>query len=324
VRVWRIEDGLIPVEAFLDAAVRFQLPRLLLCEPRQFLGDKVFRVPKLLCSAVGNPRQGAPAWRSPVSDENWFPDGQHAHLSVRIPRKELFRCGRPPQTAWSSGGQQQHHPGNVGIAVKRSRELAQIWIRKHGKRFLAGWRGGRTPEIHDSQEQDERYHRDKYCALLHLQNRSAITPAISCGKRIIPNTTTTAAHSSTLPSHLPRTPHCLARCCCQNPRASNRTERPKSHGRSVVKKALAAPAPRAAASPSGRQQLSVATELRIATKEAETPVPSFTVCPLAGLATLLGGSCPQREDQPVSIPDTNGNSARNSVFSGTLPRRLVR
>jgi hypothetical protein len=312
------------VEAFLDAAVRFQLPRLLLCEPRQFLGDKVFRVPKLLCSAVGNPRQRAPAWRSPVGGENWFPDDQHAHLSVRVPRKELFRCGRPPQTTWSSGGQQQHHSGNVGTAVKGSRELAQIWIRKHGKRFLAEWRGGRTPEIHDSQEQNERYHRDKYRSLLHLQNRSAITPAISWGKRIIPNTTTTAAHSSTLPSRLPRTPHCLARCCCQNPRASNRTERPKSHGRSVVKKALAAPAPRAAANPSGRQQLSVATELRIATKEAETPVPSFTVCPLAGLATLLGGSCPQREDQTVSIPDTNGNSARNSVFSGTLPRRLVR
>jgi len=49
-----------------------------------------------------------------------------------------------------------------------------------------------------------------------------------------------------------------------------------------VKKALAAPAPRAAANPSGRQQLIVATELTIATNEAETPVPCFMACPLAG------------------------------------------
>ncbi len=150
-----------------------------------------------------------------------------------------------------------------------------------------------------------------------------MNPAICWGNRIIPKTTTNAAQSSTLPSNLPRTAHCLARCCCQNPRPSNTTERPKSQGRSVVKKALAAPAPRAAANPSGRQQLIVATELSIATNEADTPVPCFTVCPLAVLPALLGESFLMVEDQLVSIQDTTGNSVRSSVPSATLPPHLV-
>jgi hypothetical protein len=74
-----------------------------------------------------------------------------------------------------------------------------------------------------------------------------------------------------------------------------------------VKKALAAPAPRAAANPSGRQQLTVATELRIAKNEAEMPVPVFTICPLAVPSALLGGSLPRVEDRLLSTPDTNGN-----------------
>jgi len=150
-----------------------------------------------------------------------------------------------------------------------------------------------------------------------------MTPAISCGNRIIPKTTTTAAQSNTFPSNLPRTPHRLARCCCQNPRPSNATESPKSQGRNVVKKALNAPAPRAAANPSGRQQLIVARELRIAANEAETPVPCLTVCPLSGLRALLGESFPQVEDRLASIQDTDGNSEQNSLPPATLPRHLA-
>src|SRR5580698_7402013 len=142
-----------------------------------------------------------------------------------------------------------------------------------------------------------------------------MNPAICWGKRIIATTTTNAAQRSTLPSNLPRTAHCLARCCCQNPRPSNTTARPKSQGRNVVKKALAAPAPRAAANPSGRQQLIIATELRIATNEAVMPVPVFTICPLGAPPALLGESLPRVGDRLVSIPDTNGNSAQSSAPS---------
>jgi hypothetical protein len=53
------------------------------------------------------------------------------------------------------------------------------------------------------------------------------------------------------------------------------TEKPKSQGRKVVKNALAAPAPNAAANPIGRQQLIVATEPKIASSDAEMPVLGF-------------------------------------------------
>src|SRR5579863_2004213 len=147
--------------------------------------------------------------------------------------------------------------------------------------------------------------------------------AISCGNRIIPTTTTRAAQSSTFPTSRPRTEHCLARCRCQNPRPSKTTERPKSHGRSVVKKALAAPAPRAAANPSGRQQLIVATELIIATTEADTPVPCLTVCPHAALPAPPAESLPQAEDRLPLIRDTNGNSAQSPPLYPALWRHLV-
>lgn len=150
-----------------------------------------------------------------------------------------------------------------------------------------------------------------------------MNPAICWGNRVIPATTTNAAQSNTLPSNLPRTAHCFARCCCQNPRPSYRTERPKSQGRNVAKKALAAPPPRAAANPSGRQQLIVATELRIATNEAEMPEPVFTIWSLAALPALLGESLPRAEDRLVSIPDTNGNSAQTSALSAILRRHLA-
>jgi len=42
-----------------------------------------------------------------------------------------------------------------------------------------------------------------------------------------------------------------------------------------VKKALATPVPSAAAKPRGRQQLMLASELKIAANEAETPVGCF-------------------------------------------------
>src|SRR5580692_6267213 len=150
-----------------------------------------------------------------------------------------------------------------------------------------------------------------------------MNPAICWGKRIIATTTTNSAQRSTLPINLPLTAHCLARCCCQNPKPSNTTERPKSQGRNVVKKALAAPAPTAAANPSGRQQLIVATELKIATNEAEMPVPVFTICPLAALPALLGELLPRVEDRLVSTPDTTGNSAQSSAHSAALRRHLA-
>jgi hypothetical protein len=280
------------MESLLHAAVGRWLARFLLRDPSEFLRHKMFRVPKLPRSAVGNTRQRAPAWRSPVSRKNRFPYDKHSHLLVRVMHKELLCCGRPPQTTRSSWGQQQYHPWHVRTRVKDSNKVAQIREREYCEWFLTGRDRRWPPEIHTSQKQCGCYNRDDYRSLLHFQNRSAMTAPISCGKRIIPDTTTTAAQSRTLPSSLPRTAHCLARCCCQNPKPSKTTDSPKSQGRSVVTKALAAPAPSAAANPTGRQQLIVAAELKIAANEAETPVPCFTVVPLVGLGVPLGEPSP--------------------------------
>src|SRR5215475_11645053 len=117
-------------------------------------------------------------------------------------------------------------------------------------------------------------------------------------------TTATAAHNRTLPNILPRVAHCLARCCYQNPNAIRATETPKSQGRNIVKKALAVPAPKAATKPSSRQQLIVATELRIAPSDAEMPVPCFTAISLAKPPTPLDEPFPLVGDRSALILGT--------------------
>lgn len=121
------------------------------------------------------------------------------------------------------------------------------------------------------------------------------------------NTTATAAHNRTLPSILPRTAHRFARRCCQNPSAISATETPKSQGRSVVKKALAAPVPTAAAKPRGKQQLIVATELTIAANDAEMPVACLTAIALAVLPGPLDEPSLLTEDRSALTLGKHGN-----------------
>ena len=153
--------------------------------------------------------------------------------------------------------------------------------------------------------------------------------AICWGKKIIMATTTTADQSRMLPRSRPRAAHCLARCCCQNPRPIRATESPKSHGCSLVKKALATPVPSAAAKPRGRQQLMLATELKIAANDADTPVcclichPLFHCAPLHVLRSPHGEPIQPWEGRSVTTPDINGNSMRRYQFR-TVPQHLVR
>jgi hypothetical protein len=151
-----------------------------------------------------------------------------------------------------------------------------------------------------------------------------MNPAICCGKRIIAKTTAIAVHSKIVLTSLPRMAHCFARCCCHNPTPISATESPNSQGRNVVKKALAAPAPNAAAKPNGRQQLTVAMEVRIAAKDAEKPVACFTSDLPFGLRARHGEPTRLEEVQFASTSDTGGNSVKKFRSAMILPQRRVR
>lgn len=301
-----VKRNLIPMESLPHAAFRRWMVRFLFCDSSEFFGHNMLRVPKLPRSTVSNTCQCASTWLSPVGSKNRFPNHENSHLLVRVTRKKLLCCGRPPQTTRSSRGQQQHHSRNSRIGIKGRSKFAQGFRRENSKWFLTGRHRRWPPQIHASQKQCDSCNSNDYCSLLHFQNRSAITAAISWGKRIIPNTTTTAAQSKTLPTSLPRTVHCLERCCCQNPKPSKITDNPKSHGRSVVANALAVPAPNAPAKAIGRQQLIVATELTIAANEAEMPVPCFIVVPPAELPLQPDEQFPLAEDRFASTRDKDG------------------
>ena len=81
------------------------------------------------------------AGRFPVRRKNRLPNNEYAHPLVRVMRKKLLRCGRPPQTARSSRRQQQHHPGRIRVGIEGSRKLVQICIRECNETLLACWHG---------------------------------------------------------------------------------------------------------------------------------------------------------------------------------------
>lgn len=269
------------------------------------------RIPELSHPRVRHSGQCASGWRSPVGHQNWLPYNQRLYFPLWMLCKKLLGCGGPPQAKWSGGRKHQNQARQISIRIKRTFERTDICRCKRRERLLAGWDRPRSLKKVDCTEQNRRNHHAENDELLfHFPaspNPPATNPAICCGNRIIPKTITTAAQSNTLPSHRPRIAHCLARCCCQNPKPISAIESPKSHGRKVAKKALAAPAPSAAANPSGRQQLTIARELRIAPTDAETPVPCFTALSLFQPRSLRAEPFPQAEGRSVSTRDTNDN-----------------
>jgi hypothetical protein len=64
-----IQNRLIPVEPFSNAAVRPRLRRGSGCQILQFRGDDVLRVPELTRSAISDSSERAAAWRPPVRRE---------------------------------------------------------------------------------------------------------------------------------------------------------------------------------------------------------------------------------------------------------------
>src|SRR5256714_12780326 len=150
-----------------------------------------------------------------------------------------------------------------------------------------------------------------------------MNPAICCGNKIIPSTTATATQRRRLPVSWPRSEHCSARCCCQNPAASSSTARARNHGRSVAKNALAVPAPTAAANPSGKQHPIVATALSIAAKDVEMPVPCFIDDSRREPRPKHDESSPLTEDRSVPNPDITDNSARTLECLPTRQHHLA-
>lgn len=287
----------------------------------------MFRIPELPHSRIRQPAQCASAGRPPVGHQNWFPNDQHAPLPFRMLNEKLVGCGGPPQTKRSSGGQQQNQAGHGRIRIKYILELSNICSGKRYEWLLVRRHGPRSPQVNREEQNGHRHDAENNEFLFHFadcQKPPAMSPATCCGKRSIPRTTITAAQSMTLAINLPRTAHCLARRCCQNPRPMSTTESPRSHGRNVAKKALAVPAPRAAANPNGRQQLIDASELSSAPADAKTPEPVFTVFLLFGPHGPHGESFREAVDPQLSIQRTTGSSARSLAPVTILRPRLAR
>jgi hypothetical protein len=86
-----------------------------------------------------------------------------------------------------------------------------------------------------------------------------------------------------------------------------------------MENALATRAPSAAAKPSGRQQLIIATELRIAASSAEMPVPCFKRRFLRGPRRRRDAASQQEEDRFRPSPDKSGSSSHVRRLGESLP-----
>ena len=122
----RIEERVVPIEAFVYTAGRFGLRRLLFRDLIQRRGDKVMRIPKLAHASVGHSRQRAAARGSPVSGEYRLPDNEDADVAIPLARKKSLGCGGPPQANGSSGRHEQEQAARIGVRVESFRKLVEV------------------------------------------------------------------------------------------------------------------------------------------------------------------------------------------------------
>ncbi len=144
-RARRKQNRFVPVEPFLNTAIRLCLRRSSGCVILQFRRHDVLRVPELARSAVCDSPQRAATRRSPVRREDRLPYHKHPHLSVGVSRQQLLNCGGPPQTGCSSRRQQQDQARNASLGIECFLELPEISFRECDNRLLPAWRRARTP-----------------------------------------------------------------------------------------------------------------------------------------------------------------------------------
>ena len=97
-----VENRVIPVESLLHAAVWLGMRRLLLRGFSQRSSHKVFRIPKLLGAQIGNSRECASAWGTPICGQDGLPNDKDPRVFAGMPSKEFLGCGGPPQAVRSS------------------------------------------------------------------------------------------------------------------------------------------------------------------------------------------------------------------------------
>jgi hypothetical protein len=84
-RAGRIQNRFVPVEPFLNAAIRLRLRRSPGCATLQFPGHDMLWVPELTHSAVCDSFERAPTRRPPVRRKDRLPYDEHTYLSVNVP-----------------------------------------------------------------------------------------------------------------------------------------------------------------------------------------------------------------------------------------------
>jgi hypothetical protein len=141
---WK-QNRFVPIEPFLNTAMRLRLRRSSRCVIVQFRRHDMLRVPELAHSAVSNSSERAATRRPPVRCQDRLPHNQHAHLSVGVSRQQFLCCGGPPQTSRSCRRQQQDQARNVGLGIERFLELPGIPFRECENRLLAERHRAGTP-----------------------------------------------------------------------------------------------------------------------------------------------------------------------------------
>ena len=81
-----IQNRFVPVEPFLNAAIRLRLGLSSGCAILQFRGHDMLRIPELTHAAVRDSSERATTWRSPVRWEDRLPHDEHPQLSVTVSR----------------------------------------------------------------------------------------------------------------------------------------------------------------------------------------------------------------------------------------------
>jgi hypothetical protein len=125
-RIVRIKSYNVPQNSSAAATMKLYVCWQLLI---QFLCNHVIFVPELRHPGIVNSRSHPAIGARPIHWQNGFPDHEHVEMVGRIPSKQVFDCGGPPQTHGSRWRQQQHGTGSVCIPVKGHSKLVEVaWV----------------------------------------------------------------------------------------------------------------------------------------------------------------------------------------------------
>jgi len=151
--VRRVENGHVPIEPVIVAAVGIEFGRVRRSKPRKVRRNQMLGIVELADARVRDALHGRAAGGSPICGDHRLPNDKHMERNFRVMLQERFGCGGPPQAERSCGRKEQDEARRICGGVEGGFKVAEILAGQLDERGLSGRRFGRSPKRHSDDEE---------------------------------------------------------------------------------------------------------------------------------------------------------------------------